>query len=221
MNKLKKVEVLPAFSVTFTTQVEQLAGEAKDLSKSYADLTERMLKFADRFRTLWGKASALDGNNDNGQHKAHFLKVLGEIVNTENRSIWSRWVTIGKQAKELLPHKAALPPQRDSLYALALATKEGKRLERWIDDGKLTNESTIRDVLSLTRKKNRRTVANAQRYVSVTVTLNTNYGEAAKLFLPLLQAQEVLTVKSHKSFSEALKAELGQDTYETIQGKLA
>ena len=159
MNKLKQVEVLPAFSVTFTTQVEHLAAEAKDLSKSYADLTERMLKFADRFRTLWGKASALDGNNENGQHKAHFLKVLGEIVNSDNPSIWSRWVTIGKQAKELLPHKAALPPQRDSLYALALATKEGKRLERWIDDGKLTNESTIRDVLSLTRKKNRRTAA--------------------------------------------------------------
>ena len=221
MNKLKQVEVLPAFSVTFTTQVEHLAGEAKDLSKSYADLTERMLKFADRFRTLWGKASALDGNNENGQHKAHFLKVLGEVVSTDNRSIWSRWVTIGKQAKELLPHKAALPPQRDSLYALALATKEGKRLERWIDDGKLTNESTIRDVLSLTRKKNRRTAANAQRYVSVTVTLDTNYGEAAKLFLPLLHAQEVLRVKSHKSFGEALKAELGQDIYETIQDKLA
>ena len=174
MNKLKQVEVLPAFSVTFTTQVEHLAAEAKDLSKSYADLTERMLKFADRFRTLWDKASALDGNNENGQHKAHFLKVLGEVVRTDNRSIWSRWVTIGKQAKELLPHKAALPPQRDSLYALALATKEGKRLERWIDDGKLTNESTIRDVLSLTRKKNHSAAANAQRYVTVTVTLEPN-----------------------------------------------
>ena len=221
MNKLKQAEVLPALAVTFTTHVKTLASDAKDLSKSYADLTERMLKFAGRFNTLWDEAHALDGNKDHGQHKTHFLKVLGQVVNTDNRSIWSRWNTIGKQVKELLPYKADLPPQRDSLYELAKATKAGKSLERWIDDKKLTSESTMREVKSLTGKKNRSAAANAQRYVTVTVTLNTNYGEAAKMFLELLKAPEVLTFKSHKSFHEALEAELGPESYDTLKDKAA
>lgn len=221
MNKLKHAEVLPALSTSFTSEVRQLAADAKELSQSYADLTERMLKFAERIMKLWEEASTLDGNKDNGQHKAHFLKALQQIINTDNRSIWSRWVTIGKHAKDLLPHKAALPPQRDSLYAVALANKEGKPLERWIDDGKITRESTMREVQLLCRKKKRSAAADAQRYVTVTVTMNTSYGEAAKLFMELLKAKEVLTFKSHKSFHEALKAELGQDRYDALKAKAA
>ena len=221
MNKLKHADVLSALSTSFTSEVAQLAADAKELSKSYADLTGRMLKFAERIMKLWEEANTLDGNKDHGQHQAHFLKALEQVVKTDNRSIWSRWVTIGKHAKDLLPYKAALPSQRDSLYAVALANKEGKPLERWIDEGKLTRESTMREVQSLCRKKKRSAAANAQRYVTVTVTLNTNYGESAKLFLDLLNSPQVVRYKSHKSFHEALKAELGQERYDALKAKAA
>ena len=220
MNKLKQAELLPALSVSFTTQVKELVGEAKNLSKSYADLTERKLKFADRFRTLWDEANSLDGNKDHGQHKAHFLKVLGQVVNTDNRSIWSRWVTIGKHAKELLPYKAALPSQRDSLYALALATKEGKHLERWIDDGKLTNESTMRDVQSLCKKRPR-TTEKKQQFISVTFEMGGSYEDAAQTLSDLIGLESVRHVRSQRALQEALKGQLGKDSYAAIEQKFA
>lgn len=182
MNKLPQVQVLPALSTSFTSEVRQLAAEAKELSQSYESLTERMLKFAERIMKLREKATQLDGDPENGQHQAHFRKAFRQLLNTDNDSIWSRWVTIGKHAKDLLPHKAALPPQRDSLYAVALATKEGKPLEQWIDKGKITRESTMREVQALCRKKKRSAAADAQRYVTVTIALDTNYGKAAMLF---------------------------------------
>lgn len=221
MNKLPQAEVLPALSTSFTAEVRQLAAEAKALSQSYADLTGRMLRFAERITKLWEEASSLDGNKDHGQHQAHFRKAFGQLLNTDNHSIWSRWVTIGKHAQDLLPYKGALPPQRDSLYAIALASKEGKPLEQWIGKGKITRESTMREVQALCRKKRRSAAANAQRYVTVTIRMDTTYGEAAKMLLSILQTPEVVSITSHNSFSDALKSTMGQTGYETIKGKLA
>lgn len=48
MNKLRHADVLPPLSASFTSEVRQLAADARELSKSYADLTGRMLKFAER-----------------------------------------------------------------------------------------------------------------------------------------------------------------------------
>jgi predicted NACHT family NTPase len=207
MHKSKHVEVLPALSGNFTTQVKQLATEAKDLSKSYADLTERMLKFAERFRELWNHAHTLDGKKANGQHAAHFLKVLGQVVDTQNRSIWSRWVTIGKHAPKLLHYKSALPPYRDSLYELALATKEGKPLDGWIHDKKLSTESTIRDVQSLCKKRTR---TSRPRTHLAAVTLNfDDYDTAAKTLEEVIVKDVDFTVHSQEAFRQAMKERLG------------
>jgi hypothetical protein len=212
MNKLRHADVLPALSTSFTSEVRQLAADAKELSKSYADLTERMLKFAERIMKLWEKASSLDGNKDNGQHKAHFLKALEQVVNTDNHSIWSRWVTIGKHAKDLLPYKAALPPQRDSLYAVALANKEGKPLVRWIDDGKLTAESTMREVQILCRKKKHKGAQRSTPRNVASITLHFNsYDAAAKTLQDILASDSTITVTSHEAFRQALKALLGPE----------
>lgn len=221
MNKLPQVEVLSALSTSFTTEVRQLTADAKALSQSYADLTGRMLKFAERITKLWEKAAQLDSDTENGQHQAHFRKAFGQLLNTDNPSIWSRWVTIGKHAKDLLPYKSALPPQRDSLYAVALASKEGKPLEQWIGKGKITRETTMREVQSLCRKKKRSAAADAQRYVTVTVMLDATYGEAAQLFRPLLDSPHVVKIKSHKSFHEAMKAALGPENYDALKAKAA
>ena len=212
MNKLRHADVLPALSTSFTSEVRQLAADAKALSQSYADLTGRMLKFAERIMKLWEKASSLDGNKDNGQHKAHFLKALEQVVNTDNHSIWSRWVTIGKHAKDLLPLKAALPPQRDSLYAVALANKEGKPLERWIDEGKLTIDSTMREVQLLCRKKKHKGAQRSTPRNVASITLHFNsYDAAAKTLQDILASDSTITVTSHEAFRQALKALLGPE----------
>jgi|CXWL01.1.fsa_nt_gi hypothetical protein len=204
----------------FSRSVQQFVTEGDELATIHRNLTERLLKFGAKFRDLWNQAKKLDAG-DHGIHGNYLRKELLKLIGSENKTIRSQWMTIGAQAQKLLPHKDSLPPTREILAELARAEQEGKPIERWIEQDKLGYDSSVRDVRALTRTKKRSAAANAQRYVTVTVRLNANYGEAAKLFLSLLHAEEVLTIKSHKSFSEALKAELGQDTYDTIKGKLA
>ncbi len=216
----QRVEVLPALSDTFATQVQQLAADANDLAKSYADLTKRMLKFADRFHKLWEEAHRLDGGKDNGQHSAHFHRVLGQVVKTENRSIWSRWNTIGKHTKQLMPHIASLPPQRDALYELALATKEGKRVAAWIDDKKLTADSSFREVLSLCKKKKRATPQRGTPKNLAAVTLYfKDYAQAAKTLQYILVKDENIVFHSDKAFNQAVKELLGPE-YEKVKKRL-
>lgn len=207
----------------FSRSVHQFVTEGNELATIHRNLTERLLKFGAKFRDLWKQAKKLDAG-EHGIHGNYLRKELIKLIGSENKTIRSQWMTIGAQATKLLPYKDSLPPTREILAEIARAEKDGKPIERWIEQDKLDYDSSVRDVRALTRTKkakNRSAAANAQRYVTVTVTLNANYGDAAKLFLSLLHADEVLTIKSHKSFSEALKAELGQDTYDTIKGKLA
>lgn len=216
----KRVEVLPALSDTFTTQVKKLAAEASDLSKSYADLTERMLKFAERFHKLWEEAQRLDGGMENGQHTKYCQRVLGNFVNTQNQSIWSRWNTIGTHARSLMTHKSFLPPYRDSLYALAVATKEGKKVDKWIQDGKLTSACSVRDVKSLCDKGKR---TSAKRHVPKNLAAVTlcfkDFDLAATTLHNLLLNNENFTVYSEEAFSQAIKAILGSK-YEQIESRL-
>ncbi|MDH4079006.1 MAG: hypothetical protein OEU68_04245 [Nitrospira sp.] len=218
--KKKQVEVLPALTGTFATQVKELAADASDLSKSYADLTKRMLKFAHRFHELWEEARRLDGNKDNGQHAAHFHQILGSVVNTQNRSIWSRWNTIGKYTKQLVPHAVALPPQRDALYELALATKEGKRVGTWIENKKLTSESSFREVVALCKKKTRATTKPGTSKNCAAVTLYfKDYDHAAKALQEIVTKAEVISIDSHEAFRQAIKGLLGP-TYAQVADRL-
>lgn len=204
----------------FSRSVQQFVTEGNELATIHRNLTERLLKFGAKFRDLWNQAKKLDAG-DHGIHGDFLRKELIKLIGSENKTIRSQWMTIGAQATKLLPYKDSLPPTREILAELARAEKDGKPIERWIEQDKLGYDSSVRDVRALTRTKKRSAIANAQRYVTVTVTMNTSYGEAAKLFMELLKAKEVLTFKSHKSFHEALKAELGPATYVTIKDKAA
>ncbi len=211
---------LSSVNGAFSRDVQQFVTEGNELATLQRNLTERLLQFSVKFRELWNRAKVLDAG-DHGIHADFLRKELIKAIGSENKTVRSQWMTIGAQAPALLQYKDSLPPTREILAEVARAKKEGKPIQRWIEQDKLGFDSSVRDVRALTRKKNRSAAANAQRYVTVTVTLDANYGKAAKLFRSLLDAEEVLEIKSHKSFRDALKAELEQDTYETIKGKLA
>lgn len=205
---------------TFLQRVRQLATEEKELADIQSNLTERLLQIGVKFRELCEYAKKLDVG-DSGKHIDYLRQ---QLIGNKSKTIQSDWRTIGEAAPQLLRYKDSLPPTREALVELARATNNGKPVERWIDQKKLSAASSVRDVRALTRikkAKKRSAAADAQRYVTVTVTLNTNYGEAARLLLNLLKSKQVIRYKSHKSFDDALKAGLGPENYDTLKAKAA
>ena len=199
-------------SVAFQRQVQSLAAESASLVKSYSDLTARMLKFAQQLKMLWDKARTLDNDQANPHHEQYLQAVLKDAVNTQNRSVWSQWNTIGAHATELLAYKSALPPQRDSLYEMALAVKEQRPIKAWISGEKITNESTVREVKLLRKKKTRK--PRTRKYLA-TVTLGFHdYGSAATMLEGLIRSTSDFTVQSNPAFRDAMKAQLGGEDYE-------
>lgn len=194
----------------FSRSVHQFVTEGNELATIHRNLTERLLKFGAKFRDLWKQAKKLDAG-DHGVHGDYLRKELIKLIGSENKTIRSQWMTIGAQATKLLPYKDSLPPTREILAELARAEKDGKPIERWIEQDKLGYDSSVRDVRALTRTKNRSAAADAQRYVTVTVTLNPDYGEAAKLFLDLLKSPQVIHYNSDQSFTNSLKHEMREE----------
>ncbi len=214
MSKLSRAEVLPAerpISPAFSRQVAALAKEGQELADSYANLTERMLKFGQRFRAVWDEARRLDGS-PHGTHHQHLRDELAKAVRTRNKTVWSQWVAIGSEAKALLPHRDALPPQRDSLYEIALAVREKRPVPKWIEKGDLSADSTVQQVRSLRRTRKRQT---RQRSHLATVTLCfQDYSTAARVLEAVVESGEDFRVKSHQAFVDAVKAALGAERYE-------
>jgi len=194
----------------FSRSVQQFVTEGSELATIHRNLTERILKFGAKFRDLWNQAKKLDAG-DHGIHGDYLRKELLKLIGSENKTIRSQWMTIGAQANKLLPFKDLLPPTREILAELARAKKDGKPIERWIEQDKLGYDSSVRDVRALTRKKNRSAAANAQRYVTVTIRMDTTYGEAAKLFLDLLKSPQVIHYNSDQSFTNSLKHEMREE----------
>lgn len=225
------MEKLPAsvsgIDGTFIRRVRQLVSEGGELAAIHSNLTERLLEFGVKFRDLWDYAKKLDAG-DHGKHGEYLRRELVELIGGKSKTIQSNWRTIGEAAPKLLPYKDSLPPTRETLMEVAKAAMKGKPIERWIEQKKLNGQSSVREVRALTRPKkvrpkkakNRSAAADAQRYVTVTVTLNTNYGEAAKLFLDLLKSRQVIRYKSDKGFDEALREEL-REAYDTLKTKAA
>jgi hypothetical protein len=183
LKKVEAVDELSPLNAGFAQRVQALADNGKQLVASYADLSERMLEFASEFRGLWDEAKTLD-KAENGMHHDLLRRELAEIVKSSKASVWSKWNTIGAQAQALLPYKASLPPQRECLYELAIAVRNKKPIDRWIENEQLTSTSTVREVASLrkTRKRNRR-----EKQYLATVTLRFNqYGDAAKALKAVL-----------------------------------
>ena len=207
----------------FLRHVRAFVTEGKELAAIHTNLTTRLLKFGAQFQELWAQAKQLDAG-DKGKHGEYLHRELIALIGNKSKTIQSDWRSIGVAAPQLLEYKASLPPSREILAELARASINGKPVERWIEQEKVTAESTVREVRALTRTQKpaaRRKAVDAQRYVTVNLVLDTSYGEAARLLLDLLQSKQVLKVKSHNSFRDALKAELGPDRYDALKDKVA
>lgn len=208
---------------TFIRHVRQFVTDGKELAAIHSQLTEQLLQFGAKFRELWKRAKELDAG-DHGKHGEYLRRELMALIGDKGKTIQSNWRTIGEAAPKLLPYKDSLPPIRETLAEIAKSAMEGKPVQRWIEQGKIDSKSSVREVRALTRTtkaKHRSASPDAQRYVTVTVVLDATYGDAAKLFLELLKAEQVVRYKSHKSFDHALKAELGREMYAALKAKAA
>ena len=214
MLKKRSISLLRPLNTAFEKQVLSLAEEGKQLTESYTELSARMLQFAIRFRELWDEAHRLD-KRGNGRHQLYLRKQLASAANSDNPSVWSKWNTIGSQAKTLLRYKSAIPPQRECLYELAIAANEHKPIAQWVERKVLTNESTVREVSSLRKTKKRR--ARQKGYLATVTLAFDTYGDAAEALRSLLSSKLDFKVSSHRSFNEALKSEMDRQQYEKIE----
>lgn len=214
-------EVIPPLQKTFVSKVEGLTKEGIEIVNAYADLSEKMLSFASSFRSLTDEARQLD-RADDGVHGEYLRSQLTQAIGTQNPSIWSRWNTIGEYSQALLPYVDALPPQRDSLYELALAAKEQMPISDWVAEQKITAESSVREVRALRAPAGRQAKkkSHRNRHLNAEITLCfSSYTEAAQVLARLFITNSEFDVKSQKAFNDALKEELGDD-FDTIKNRI-
>ena len=218
---MAKSTALAQINKSFEKQVQRLAEEGAEIVSSYVDLTARMLSFAADFKAASDTARKLY-KSDNGLHSKLLKDTLAKTIQTSNPSIWSRWNTIVTYSKNLLAYKNAIPSQRDSLYELALAVKENKPIQKWIDAEKITVESSVREVRALRENKKTSKSKNvkASRNFSAVATLCfRSYDEAAETLLSTITDSNNLEVRSPKAFREAIKAKVGIDGFEKIKNR--
>jgi len=201
--------------------VSQLTKQWKELNSAYENFARKKIEFAQEIARIWSQAQELDRESDSEANQDHFREQLREIIQSDNKSILSKWVGIGSRAQELLPYANSLPPQRDSLYALSTAIDKKKPIQKWIESGKLSTESTVREVLALsTPKKTKKTEAKRQRSVSVTIEFSGNYQRAAELLSQVISEDDVVSVSSDKAFKSALAQELGRNAFTSVADKV-
>lgn len=133
--------------------VSQLTKQWRELNGAYRDFTKKKLAFAQKVSKLWDRAKKMDETEGGTSNENYLRDELKELIQSESKSVLSKWVSIGHNASALLPYAQSLPPQRDSLYALSLASQNKKPIQRWITKGSLSSESTVRQVLTLTSGK--------------------------------------------------------------------
>jgi len=211
--------ILTSVDRDFAKEVTALAKEGQTLAESYADLTERMLVFAGDFKHLWDRANKLDGA-DIGKHHNYLKDALSELIKTSNKSIRSRWITIGSHAKRLMHYKDALPPYRDSLYEIALALEDQKPVVKWLNEKQITIESSVREVRSLRGGKRRRRKSASLRLsypaiVSFSFETYTIAAEALSSFL--LSARADFKISFNRSFDAALQERVSDLDYEKVK----
>jgi hypothetical protein len=215
--------VLATINRDFVKEVRVLAKEGQKLAESYADLTERMLVFARDFKRLWDKAKKFDGA-DNGKHHNYLRQALSELIQTSNKSIRSRWITIGSHAKKLIHYKDALPPYRDSLYEIALALEDEKPVTKWFNDKRITIDSSVREVRALRSGKQRKgksasEPSNTLRRsypATINISFETYTAAAEALSSFLLSTKAELKIAAHQAFDAALREHLNDNDYEKV-----
>jgi hypothetical protein len=208
-----------ASSIKSSTQ--SLIRDWKELNQAYQNFAVKKLRFAQQVARIWSEAKALDSEQSGEANQTHLREQLRQIIQSDDKSILSKWVGIGTHAQALLPYADSLPSQRDSLYALSTAINKKKPIQKWIESGKLSTESTVRDVFALTTpKKKTQSVAQRQRTVSVTIEMTGDYEDAARVLAPLVFEKTVVSLRSDKAFKSAIKSELGQEAFEGVSDKV-
>ena len=219
-------DVLVPINAAFEERVTKLANEGKNLQKSMSNLAGRMIQFGRILSDLWDRAKSLDNDVESGAHNTYLMSKITEALGTDDKSIRSKWLAIGRQAEKLKVHQKFLPPQRDSLYELALAAKERKSIEGWINRNKLTPDSSVRDIRSLRTpaakdKPKAKARGTRGRHLNAKVTLCfESYTDAAEVLRGLMKSDHKFEVESHQSFAEALRSELGDNDFEKISKRL-
>jgi hypothetical protein len=206
---------------TLKTSIKTLVNDWKSLNDAYEDFTRKKLLFAQRIKQIWDMAKELDRKQKGISNQNHFRKQLAEIIESDNQSILSRWVQIGDNAKALLPYATSLPSQRDAIYQLSLALKKKKPIQQWIDSGKLSTESTVREVIALTqgRRRTSRSVRQ-ERNTLVTLEVSGSSEDAARLLSHIVFEKNVVSIKSNQAFNSALKELLGKGQISRVEAKL-
>lgn len=218
---MAKISILAPINKTFERRVQKLAKEGSEIVESYTVLTTRMLTFAASFKAATDEAARLD-KGEEGIHSKFLKKTLAKAVQTANASIWSRWNTIGTYASTLNEYVGSLPPQRDSLYELALAVKEKRPVKKWVEREKISVDSSVRELRALRRTKSmKQKKSSSSRHMNATVLLCfKSYSDAVDALTDLVMSNKNLEVRSHQAFAEALKAKVGFDEFEKIKDRI-
>jgi hypothetical protein len=210
--------ILPPLKKSFERRVAKLADEGAEIVTAYSALTSRMLDFAARFKEVSDEAVALDQGGE-GIHSQYLKDQLALAISTADKSIFSRWNTIGTYAGALGKFSDKLPPQRDSLYQLALALKEKRPVEKWVTAQKVTVDSSFRDILALRKVKRRTASSKVSSEAQVTLCFSS-YGDAADVLAELVNKNPEVRVRSRKAFAEALKAKLGVNAFKKLEDRI-
>lgn len=219
---MPKIELLPKINSRFEDSVTKLASDGVAISKAYADVTKRIIDFAKRFHDLWEKSLELDKGSENGAHRNFLRNALSRAIGTDNKSIRSRWIAIGQYAPELSAIRTSLPPLRDSLYEVALAIEAQKPVSKWVDQGILTPQSSVRDIRGLRKTSVKaRKFSPRKRHLNARITLCfETYEEAANALSTLLLTEPHFELEAHKAFGDAMKAKVPEDAYAQIAKRI-
>jgi hypothetical protein len=201
-----------------------LAGLHRDwnsVKTAYENFAEKKLKFAQRVNEVWLQAQELDGTED-GSNTEFFRNQCQEMIQSTNKTILSKWITIGEHAEILLPHVKSLPSQRDSLYAISVeASRLGNKnaISKWIKNGQISIDSTVREVDALRTTTKKKHSGTSARYVKVTLFIELNYEDSFQLLRNLIQSDKVKKVQSEKSLKSVALASLDEVMFNKISHK--
>lgn len=217
----KSLPALPNLNKGFLTRVASLAREGNMIAKSYAALSERMLKFAQRIKDMSDDARDLDGGTAMGEHQSHLRQQILKALGTDSEPVVSKWLKIGEHAESLLPLSASLPPQRECLYEVARAAEDKKPIKKWIDDESLTVNSTVREVLELTKSKKRAKKKEKEFTASVTVSFKS-YSTAYTSLKALIESDPECKIRAVDAFWDELKSDVrDEQEFEAIKKRLS
>ena len=208
----------------FKSAVGSLKKDWVNVVNAYENFAEKKLKFAKKINAIWWQAKELDGEHE-GVNINFLREQCHELIQTSNKTILSKWITIGENADKLLPYSKSLPSQRDSLYAISGEIKrlKGKTsvIDKWIKEGQLSQDSTVRDVdaLRTTVKKNKRFSDTNSRYVKVTLTVNSSFEGTFDLLKDIIQSDKIKRVQAEKALKAVATEVLDEKSFNQIAKK--